>query len=58
LGVRQSGVPMLKIADLERDADLLQLAKSQADNLLKNYPDAVERHLDRWMSSGGELVKV
>jgi len=58
LGVRQSGVPMLKIADLERDADLLQLAKNQADNLLKNYPDAVERHLDRWMSSGGELVKV
>ena len=58
LGVRQSGVPMLKIADLERDIDLLQAAKNQADNLLKNYPAAVEKHLDRWMGSAGELVKV
>jgi ATP-dependent DNA helicase RecG len=49
---------MLKIADLERDVDLLQAAKNQADNLLKNYPAAVEKHLDRWMSSAGELVKV
>lgn len=58
LGVRQSGVPMLKIADLERDADLLQLAKQQADVLLKKYPQYVEAHLSRWMSSAGELVKV
>jgi len=58
LGVRQSGVPMLKIADLERDADLLQAAKGMADYLLKHYPDAVDHHLDRWMSSAGDLVKV
>jgi ATP-dependent DNA helicase RecG len=58
LGVRQSGVPMLKIADLERDSDLLDAAKNQADSLLKNHPAAVEKHLDRWMSSAGELVKV
>ncbi|OGV76496.1 MAG: ATP-dependent DNA helicase RecG [Methylotenera sp. RIFCSPLOWO2_02_FULL_45_14] len=58
LGVRQSGVPMLKIADLERDVDLLETAKTLADQLLKNYPAEVERHLDRWMSSAGELVKV
>lgn len=58
LGVRQSGVPMLKIADLVRDIDLLEAAKLQADRLLKNHPDEVERHLDRWMSSAGELVKV
>ena len=37
LGVRQSGTPMLKIADLERDADLLELAQSLADDLLKNH---------------------
>jgi ATP-dependent DNA helicase RecG len=58
MGVRQSGVPMLKIADLERDAHLLEVAKSMADELLKNYPLEVERHLERWMSSAGELVKV
>lgn len=58
LGVRQSGVPMLKIADLERDVDLLEAAKTMADALLKNYPTEVEQHLERWMSSAGELVKV
>ena len=58
LGTRQSGVPMLKIADLERDADLLEVAKSMADRLIKEYPTAVEAHLARWMSHAGELVKV
>ncbi len=58
LGTRQSGVPMLKIADLERDADLLEAAKNMADSLIKKYPQAVEAHLERWMSHAGELVKV
>jgi ATP-dependent DNA helicase RecG len=58
LGTRQSGVPMLKIADLERDADLLEVAKNIADSLIKEYPKAVEAHLARWMSHAGELVKV
>jgi ATP-dependent DNA helicase RecG len=58
LGTRQSGVPMLKIADLERDVDLLETAKTVADKLISDYPQAVEAHLERWMSHAGELVKV
>ncbi len=58
LGTRQSGVPMLKIADLERDADLLEIAKNMADRLIKEYPSAVEAHLERWLSHATELVKV
>ena len=58
LGTRQSGVLMLKIADLERDADLLESAKNIADKLINEYPQAVEAHLARWMSHAGELVKV
>jgi len=58
LGVRQSGVPMLKIADLERDADLLEAAKNMAEKILKQHPKEVELHLDRWMSGAGDLVKV
>jgi ATP-dependent DNA helicase RecG len=58
LGVRQSGVPMLKIADLERDVDLLETAKSLADELLVRYPEAVERHLMRWMDSARDWIKV
>lgn len=58
LGTRQSGVPMLKIADLLRDEDLLQHAKNIADNLLREHPKAVEKHLERWMNYGVDLVKV
>ncbi len=58
LGVRQSGLPMLKIADLERDADLLQASKEVADRLLQEYPEAVEKHLQRWLGYAEELVKV
>lgn len=58
LGTRQSGVPLLKIADLLRDEDLLQQAKRIADSLLSVHPQAVEKHLERWMSHGIDLVKV
>jgi ATP-dependent DNA helicase RecG len=58
LGVRQSGVPMLRIADLERDADLLEAAQATAEKLLKDYPAEVEQHLSRWMGISGELIKV
>jgi ATP-dependent DNA helicase RecG len=58
LGIRQSGTPMLKIADLERDADLLEQAQAVADNLLKRHPVEAQKHLDRWLSRGDELVKV
>ncbi len=58
LGTRQSGVPMLKIADLNRNADLLAIAKNMADSLIQQYPIEVEQHLHRWMSRADELVKV
>lgn len=58
LGTRQSGVPMLKIADLTRDEDLLDIAKSLADRLLQQHPAEVDHHLARWLSQGAELIKV
>ena len=58
LGTRQSGVPMLKIADLNRDIDLLEVAKNIAENLINEYSAAVEKHLERWMGRADELVKV
>ncbi len=58
LGTKQSGVPMLKIADLTRDEALLEHAKSIADKLLKEHPKAVDQHLQRWMKHAVDLVKV
>ena len=58
MGVRQSGVPMLRIADIERDEKLLEAAQTLAVELLERHPQAVERHLQRWLSQAQELVKV
>ncbi|MEQ1601033.1 MAG: ATP-dependent DNA helicase RecG [Methylophilaceae bacterium] len=58
LGLRQSGVPMLKIADLERDVDLLEQAQANAEKLLQQHPEAVALHLQRWMNQAEEWVKV
>ena len=58
LGVRQSGVPMLRIANLNRDFKLLEKAKTIADQLLEDYPEASHLHLKRWLSHANERVKV
>ena len=58
LGVRQSGVPMLRIANLNRDLKLLEEAKKIADQLLEDYPEASHLHLKRWLSHANERVKV
>ena len=48
LGLRQSGLPSLRIADLDRDHELLNLAKIDADILLKKNPKDVSLHINRW----------
>jgi ATP-dependent DNA helicase RecG len=49
LGARQSGAPLLRFADLERDTDLIELARGVADNMIAERSHTVERHLDRWL---------
>jgi ATP-dependent DNA helicase RecG len=49
LGSRQSGVPMLRFADLATDLDLLDAARGCAEELLKSAPEIAERHLGRWL---------
>jgi len=46
--LRQSGLPSLRIADLDRDHELLNLAKIDADILLKKNPKDVSLHINRW----------
>ncbi|MBE0623522.1 MAG: ATP-dependent DNA helicase RecG [Burkholderiales bacterium] len=57
LGVRQSGAPLLRFADLERDLDLLEAARELAPQLLQRHPQQVERHLARWVAGKSELMK-
>jgi ATP-dependent DNA helicase RecG len=58
LGSRQSGVPMLRFADLEKDQDLLEAARSLAPQMLRDHPAAAERQLHRWLGDRQELLKV
>ena len=48
LGLRQSGLPSLRIADLDRDQELLNIAKKDADFLLQESPKDVSKHINRW----------
>ena len=57
VGSRQSGVPLLRYADLEADSDLIELAREMADRLLREAPDRAQRHLDRWLGAREELLK-
>ncbi|HWV17720.1 MAG TPA: ATP-dependent DNA helicase RecG [Rhodocyclaceae bacterium] len=56
IGARQSGLPMLKYADLE-DPVLIEAARSAAETMLKDYPAHAERHLQRWLAGAEELLK-
>ena len=51
LGPRQSGLPMLRFADLERDVALLEKAREFAARCLASCPDIAERHVERWLGS-------
>jgi ATP-dependent DNA helicase RecG len=49
LGARQSGVPMLRFADLEKDLELLEAARDVAAAMVRSHPDLVQKHLARWL---------
>ena len=56
LGQRQSGQPMLRFADLERDADLVRAAQQAAAELIDADPAAARAHVERWLGSRKELA--
>jgi len=58
LGSRQSGLPMLRFADLERDLDLLEAARDAADWLLREHPGLADLHLERWLGGREEFLRV
>ncbi|MDP3540250.1 MAG: ATP-dependent DNA helicase RecG [Azonexus sp.] len=57
VGSRQSGVPLLRYADLELDADLVEMAREVAEKMLVEHPEQAERHLKRWLGTREELLK-
>ncbi|MSQ58849.1 MAG: ATP-dependent DNA helicase RecG [Betaproteobacteria bacterium] len=58
LGARQSGMPMLRFADLNTDADLLEAAREAAASMLKEHPDLARAHLQRWLGGRQDYLRV
>ncbi len=57
LGARQSGVPLLRFADLEQDVALIERARDASTELVDKHPDAAEAHLQRWLGGRQEFIK-
>jgi ATP-dependent DNA helicase RecG len=57
LGARQSGAPLLRFADLERDVDLMEAARDTAEELLRQNSPAVVKHVERWLGSRQFFLK-
>ncbi|MDR2207674.1 MAG: ATP-dependent DNA helicase RecG [Azoarcus sp.] len=57
IGARQSGLPLLRYADLERDKALIEPAREVAEELLANHPEAVEKLLTRWLGGREGLLR-
>ncbi len=58
LGARQSGVPMLRFADLDTDLDLLEAARHAVQRILPLHPAIAERHLQRWLGGKQQYLRV
>jgi ATP-dependent DNA helicase RecG len=58
LGARQSGMPMLRFADLSADTALLHSARAVADQMLRDFPQQARAHLQRWMANRDDYLHV
>ncbi len=56
IGARQSGLPLLRYADLQ-DGALVEQARRLADELLRDAPQVADAHLQRWLGGREELLK-
>ena len=57
LGARQSGAPLLRFADIERDIDLLDAARDAATWMLQYDAMNADKHLARWLGSRQHYLK-
>ena len=57
LGSRQSGVALLRFADLAEDGGLVQAARETAVQLRQEQVDIVDAHLKRWMRGREDFLR-
>ena len=58
LGTRQTGQMQMRIADLQRDQDLIPQVAEMADQFFQHYPEFVEPLIHRWIGRATKYVAV
>ncbi|MBP7605846.1 MAG: ATP-dependent DNA helicase RecG [Giesbergeria sp.] len=57
LGARQSGDALLRFADLEKDAALLDWAREVAPLMLDRHPELAAQHVAHWLGGKSDYLK-
>ena len=58
LGVKQTGIMQMRIADLQRDQELIPQVAEMADHIFQHYPDCVEPLINRWIGRATKYAAV
>ena len=58
LGTKQTGMMQMRIADLQRDQELIPQVAEMADQIFQHYPDFVEPLLNRWIGRATKYAVV
>jgi len=58
LGTQQTGLMSFRVADISRDADLLDEVRRHADTVLTSYPELVDPLVDRWLGKREDYGRV
>jgi ATP-dependent DNA helicase RecG len=57
LGVRQSGLELLRFASIETDALIVEQAQEAARDLRDRFPGHAQAHLQRWMRGKEDFLR-
>ena len=58
LGTKQTGIMQMRIADLQRDQELIPQVAEMADQLFQHHPDFVEPLINRWIGRATKYAVV
>ena len=58
LGTQQTGSTNFRIADLNRDSDLLEIARDSEKIIFRAYPESIQPLIERWIGGKKDYAQV
>lgn len=58
LGTQQTGLMSFKVADISRDAELLDQVRDASEIILQQYPDIIDPLIQRWLGDNVDYANV